>query len=158
MNSNLPDIFELQESVTAITDVGFNFGEDYINDYNQASSNNSTLANSTVLPQYFDILEKSIGSVLVSVIFVIGFIGNVMVVTVVGRTKSMHTPTNCYLVSLAVADILLLVTAPLPTIIEYFLIIGQSIYGPVGCSVMVFSQYLGVNVSVLSISAFTIER
>ncbi len=85
-------------------------------------------------------------------------VGNFMVVIVVLRTRSMHTPTNCYLVSLSVADVLVLLAATLPTIAEYFLIIDQCVIGVVGCKVMVFTQYLGVNVSSLSITAFTVER
>jgi len=97
---------------------------------------NSTLAPS---PQYYDPLYKIIGFLFVSVIFFVGLVGNLMVILVVWRTRSMRTPTNCYLVSLAAADILLLVTAPLPTLIEFFLIKDQFIFGAVGC-VAVVSQ------------------
>lgn len=99
----------------------------------------TTAGNSTVLPmpQYFDVLFKVVGFLSVAVIFVVGLIGNVMVILVVWRTRSMRTPTNCYLVSLAIADILLLVSAPLPTLIEFFLIVNQSVYGAVGCAAMV---------------------
>lgn len=110
------------------------------------------------LPQYYGPLYKTVGSFFVSIIFVVGLLGNAMVVYVVWRTRSMRTTTNCYLVSLAVADVLLLISAPLPTIVEYFLIIDQSIIGAGGCSVMVFCQYLGVNLSSLSITAFSVER
>ena len=117
-------------------------------------ANNSDLP----YPSYYSMSYRVIGCLFVSIIFVIGFVGNIMVVVVVWRTRSMHTPTNCYLVSLAVADILLLVSAPLPTIVEYFLIVDECVLGAVGCSVMVFMQYLGVNVSAMSITAFTTER
>ena len=110
------------------------------------------------LPSYYSMPYRVAGCLFVSMIFIIGFVGNVMVVIVVSRTQSMHTPTNCYLVSLAIADILLLISAPLPTIAEFFLIIDQSLLGGVGCAIMVFCQYLGVNVSSLSITAFTVER
>ena len=112
------------------------------------------------LPQYYGPLYKTVGSFFVSIIFVVGLLGNAMVVYVVWRTRTMRTTTNCYLVSLAVADVLLLVSAPLPTIVEYFLIIDQSLSGSTtgGCSVMVFCQYLGVNLSSLSITAFSVER
>jgi len=110
------------------------------------TSDNSALAefanvtgNSTTadLPQYYDRLYKVIGFVFVSVIFAVGLVGNLMVILVVWRTRSMRTPTNCYLVSLAAADILLLVSAPLPTLIEFFLIVDQSVFGAVGCAAMV---------------------
>lgn len=70
----------------------------------------------------------------------------------------MRSPTNCYLVSLAFADLLLLLSAAVPTIAEYYLIVDQFIFGALACSVMVFCQYLGFNLSSLSITALTAER
>lgn len=90
--------------------------------------------------------------------FVVGILGNVMVVIVVKRTRSMHTPTNCYLVSLAVADIIVL-TASVPNeVISYHLVCSYWIWGDLGCSLLVFFQYLGINSSSLSLIAFTFER
>lgn len=110
------------------------------------------------MPQYYSLPYRIVGCLFVSIIFLTGMVGNMMVVIVVSRTRSMRTTTNCYLVSLAVADILVLLSATLPTISEYFLIIDQCVIGLVGCSIMVFTQYLGVNVSSLSIATFTVER
>jgi len=101
----------------------------------------NTSVNSTHLPQYYDAVYKIIGFAFVSVIFIVGLIGNLMVILVVWRTRSMRTPTNCYLVSLAAADILLLVSAPLPTLIEFFLITDQFVFGAVGCAAMVSYRY-----------------
>ena len=109
-------------------------------------------------PQYYSMPYRIIGCLFVSIIFVVGFVGNIMVVVVVLRTRCMHTPTNCYLVSLAIADILALVSGTIPTIVEYWLRIDECFLGSVGCVLMVFTQYLGVNASSLSITAFTIER
>lgn len=120
---------------------------------------NATTSNATLSdPQYYAMPYRVIGCLFVSIIFVVGFVGNTMVVVVVLRTRCMHTPTNCYLVSLAVADILALVSSTLPTIVEYFLRIDECFVGAVGCALMVFAQYLGVNASSLSITAFTVER
>ena len=120
----------------------------------------SLLGNGSSLgpPSYYSIPYRIVGCFFVSLIFLVGLVGNMMVVIVVARTSSMHTPTNCYLVSLAVADVLVLISATLPTIYEFFLIIDQCIIGKVGCAIMVFLQYLGINASSLSITAFTIER
>jgi len=104
-----------------------------------AALNESGVVND--LPQYYRPMFKAIGFVFVGAIFTIGFIGNLMVVLVVWRTRSMRTPTNCYLVSLAMADILLLVSAPLPTLVELFMIIDQSVFGAVGCAAMVSSLH-----------------
>lgn len=96
---------------------------------------NSTLQ--LEVPQYYDPLYKVVGFLFVSIIFCVGLVGNLMVILVVWRTRSMRTPTNCYLVSLAAADIILLVSAPLPTLIDFFLIQDQWIFGAVGCAAMV---------------------
>jgi thyrotropin-releasing hormone receptor len=96
-----------------------------------------------------------------SVIFLVGFFGNVMVVIVVSRIRMMRTPTNCYLVSLGVADILVLLSACLPQVFATgvpTLRMDEWILGHVTCSILIFLNYLGVNVSSLSITAFTIER
>ena len=107
---------------------------------------------------YYALAYIVVGFISSFFILLVGVAGNVMVVIVVTRTRGMRTTTNCYLVSLAVADLMLLASAVLPSIVEYFLIVEQFIFGHVGCSLMVFLQYLGLNVSSLSITAFTIER
>ena len=126
----------------------------------ETATQTSLLGNGSSLgpPSYYSIPYRIVGCFFVSLIFLVGLVGNMMVVIVVARTSSKHTPTNCYLVSLAVADVLVLISATLPTIYEFFLIIDQCIIGKVGCAIMVFLQYLGINASSLSITAFTIER
>ncbi|KAG6924077.1 thyrotropin releasing hormone receptor, partial [Chelydra serpentina] len=93
---------------------------------------------------------------LVLLICGLGIVGNIMVVLVVLRTKHMRTPTNCYLVSLAVADLMVLVAAGLPNITES--LYGSWVYGYVGCLCITYLQYLGINASSCSITAFTVER
>ena len=44
---------------------------------------------------------------------VIGFIGNVLVVRIVHKTREMHTPTNYLLVSMAASDIISILLWPL---------------------------------------------
>lgn len=92
---------------------------------------------------------------LVLLICGVGIAGNVMVVLVVLRTKHMVTPTNCYLVSLAVADLIVLLAAGLPNISE---VVASWVYGYVGCLCITYLQYLGINISAWSITAFTVER
>ncbi|XP_035236984.1 thyrotropin-releasing hormone receptor-like [Anguilla anguilla] len=85
----------------------------------------------------------------------VGIAGNIMVVLVVLRTKHMMTPTNCYLVSLAFADLIVLLAAGLPNISD---VVASWVYGYAGCLCITYLQYLGINVSSCSITAFTIER
>ncbi|XP_032087046.1 thyrotropin-releasing hormone receptor-like [Thamnophis elegans] len=105
----------------------------------------------------FSIFEyKTISVFLVLTICGVGIIGNAMVVTVVLTTRDMRTPTNCYLVSLAVADLIVLVAAGLPNVSDS--LAGTWIYGFAGCLGITYFQYLGINASSWSIAAFTVER
>lgn len=103
----------------------------------------------------FPLEEQVITIFLTMLICGVGIAGNIMVVLVVLRTKHMVTPTNCYLVSLAVADLIVLLAAGLPNISD---VVAFWIYGYTGCLCITYLQYLGINVSSCSITAFTIER
>lgn len=50
-----------------------------------------------------------------SIIFISGILGNVITCVVITKNKNMHTATNYYLFSLAVSDLLLLVSGKLFT-------------------------------------------
>lgn len=50
-------------------------------------------------------------TVIYVIIFVTGVVGNISTCVVIARNKSMHTATNYYLFSLAISDLLLLVSA-----------------------------------------------
>lgn len=62
----------------------------------------------------FDVANSEIILVLLTVIYVIifitGVLGNVVTCIVIARNKSMHTAVNYYLFSLAVSDLLLLIS------------------------------------------------
>ncbi|XP_048371272.1 thyrotropin-releasing hormone receptor-like [Sphaerodactylus townsendi] len=115
---------------------------------------NISLANSAAIVAMME--YKALSVFLVLCICGVGIVGNVMVVLVVATTRDMRTPTNCYLVSLAVADLMVLVAAGLPNVSES--LAGTWVYGYVGCLGITYFQYLGINVSSCSITAFTVER
>ena len=68
----------------------------------------------------------------------------------------MHTPTNCYLVSLALADLTVLVATGQSNVSDS--LPGQWAYGHAGCLGITYLQYLGINVFSCSILAFTVEK
>ncbi|XP_033755297.1 thyrotropin-releasing hormone receptor-like [Pecten maximus] len=103
-------------------------------------------------------LYKIIAVIVPLVIFMIGILGNLLVIVVISRRRSMQTPTNCYLISLSVADCLLLLSATLPSIPEPLFRRNHWPWGRAMCSLLVFVQYLGADASALSITAFTLER
>lgn len=109
-------------------------------------------------PSYYSLKYQVVGTVFQGIVLLVGLLGNIMVVLVVTRTRSMHTPTNCYLVSLSIADFMTLIASVPNEILAYYLLGDEWIWGRVGCAIFIFLQYLGINVSSLSITAFTIER
>ena len=103
-----------------------------------------------VNPMFFNIVITH------SVTFLFGLVGNVVVVVVMVGDKKYRNATNLFLVSLAVADLLLLlVTAPLETL-QYFVMQWDA--GAAVCKSAMFAMMLSAVVSVLNLAAVTLER
>ncbi|KAK0087728.1 hypothetical protein PV325_000199 [Microctonus aethiopoides] len=90
-------------------------------------------------------------------IFLTGTIGNVSTCIIIVRNKSMHTATNYYLFSLAVSDLLLLISG-LPA--EIYLVWSKYpyVFGEEFCIIRGLAAECSANASVLTITAFTAER
>ncbi|CAM9703670.1 unnamed protein product [Lampetra fluviatilis] len=120
------------------------------------ASANITFAALSPPPGHYTATYRAVSLALVLAICGAGIVGNVMIVLVVVRTKHMRTPTNYYLGSLAIADLLVLLAAGLPNVSDS---LAESwVYGYAGCLAITYLQYLGINVSSCSITAFTLER
>jgi hypothetical protein len=97
-------------------------------------------------------------TVIYAVILLTGLVGNVSTCVVIARNKHMHTATNYYLFSLAVSDLLLLVSG-LPQEMyyiwwrEYPEMLGEAV-----CVIQGFAAETSANATVLTITAFTVER
>lgn len=76
--------------------------------------------------------------VLYAVIFVVGLLGNVLVVFVVAQNRAMQTVTNCFIANLALSDILLCVLAVPFTPLYFFL--KEWIFGKILCHLVAYSQ------------------
>ncbi|XP_011637437.1 pyrokinin-1 receptor-like [Pogonomyrmex barbatus] len=96
-------------------------------------------------------------TVIYVVIFFTGMIGNISTCVVIARNKSMHTATNYYLFSLAVSDLLLLVSG-LPPEMYYIWSNFPYIFGEAFCIIQSFAAETSANATVLTITAFTVER
>ena len=83
---------------------------------------------------------KTIGTLFQTFIFLVGVIGNILVCTVVIKTRSMRTTTNCYLVSLAVADTITLIISVPQEVLSYHILGDQWVWGSVGCTLMIYLQ------------------
>lgn len=96
-------------------------------------------------------------SIIYAVIFFTGLIGNISTCVVIARNKCMHTATNYYLFSLAISDLLLLISG-LPPEIYYIWSNYPYIFGETFCIVQSFAAETSANATVLTITAFTVER
>jgi neuromedin U receptor 1 len=91
------------------------------------------------------------------VIFITGTVGNVSTCIVISRNKSMHTATNYYLFSLAISDMLLLISGLPPEM--YRLWSPETyVFGEAFCILQGFAAETSANATVLTITAFTVER
>ncbi|KAJ8921333.1 hypothetical protein NQ315_002947 [Exocentrus adspersus] len=96
-------------------------------------------------------------SVLYVIIFILGVLGNVSTCVVIARNKSMHTATNYYLFSLAISDLLLLISGLPPEMYSIWYKYSY-IFGDLFCILQSFAAETSANATVLTITAFTIER
>lgn len=105
-------------------------------------------------------------------LWVVNFFGNGCVIYIFMKVKSLRTPTNMFVVNLAVSDLIMMTTQGLPVVINAFTlrywmwgVLGCSVYGAVGavcgtCSIMtmVVIGYDRYNVIVKGFSGTKITR
>ncbi|GFO44702.1 orexin receptor type 2-like, partial [Plakobranchus ocellatus] len=77
------------------------------------SDNTSSI---TALPVYVTIYV----TIFNIIIFVVGIIGNILVILVVSRVKDMRTSINLYLTNLSVADLLVLLVCQPSAMIQFY--------------------------------------
>lgn len=96
-------------------------------------------------------------TVVYGIIFIFGLVGNVSTCIVIARNKSLHTVTNYYLFSIAISDLLLLISGLPP---EMYRIWSPATYvfGEAFCVLQGFAAETSANATVLTITAFTVER
>ncbi|KAA8589497.1 neuromedin-U receptor 1 [Etheostoma spectabile] len=91
------------------------------------------------------------------VIFMVGVVGNVLTCTVIARNKVMWTPTNYYLFSLAVSDLLVLLLGMPLELYElwqnYPFLLGKG-----GCYFKTFIFETVCLASILNVTALSVER
>lgn len=96
-------------------------------------------------------------TILYTVILVTGVFGNICTCIVIARNRYMRTATNYYLFSLSVSDLLLLLLG-LPQ--DAFALWRKRpyLFGETFCIIRGLTSETSTNASVLTITAFTIER
>jgi hypothetical protein len=90
-------------------------------------------------------------TVVYAIIFITGVIGNVSTCIVIACNKSMHTATNYYLFSLAISDMLLLISGLPPEM--YRLWSPETyVFGEAFCILQGFAAETSANATVLTIT------
>ncbi|XP_059084227.1 prolactin-releasing peptide receptor-like [Tigriopus californicus] len=90
------------------------------------------------------------------IIFVIGFFGNMLVILVVAKNKVMHSPTNIFIVNMALSDVLMCVFAVPFTPIHSFM--PEWMFGEVLCKLFPTSQGVSVYMSTLTLTCIAVDR
>ena len=105
---------------------------------------------------HYDEPETAVLIALYVISFVLGLVGNILVIYIFVRTKHMRTVTNAFLVNLAVSD-LMVVCVCIPFTVAYE-VYKNWIYGDVLCKLVHFSQGLSVTSSILTLAVISGER
>ncbi|XP_059197555.1 neuromedin-U receptor 1 [Centropristis striata] len=91
------------------------------------------------------------------VIFLVGVVGNLLTCTVIARNKVMWTPTNYYLFSLAVSDLLVLLLG-MPLELYELWQNYPFLFGEAGCYFKTFIFETVCLASILNVTALSVER
>ena len=89
-------------------------------------------------------------------VYIIGFIGNTLVIRIVYKTRDMHSTTNYLLANLAVSDVITILLAPL-YFFSYHIGYPGSAFGKFSCKFLVLSD-IAITTSALTLSLLAIER
>ena len=89
-------------------------------------------------------------------VYIIGFIGNTLVIRIVYKTRDMHSTTNYLLANLAVSDVITILLAPL-YFFSYHIGYPSSAFGKFSCKFLVLTDIL-ITTSALTLSLLAIER
>ncbi|KAK8383509.1 hypothetical protein O3P69_015755 [Scylla paramamosain] len=125
---------------------------------------NSSDANSTCEPQRIN-RSSQVGALLerewvrivgFSLIFVVGVVGNVLVVVTLLHHRNLRSLTNVFLLNLAVSDLLLGVFCMPFTLVGSLL--QDFVFGALMCRLIPYMQAVSVSVSVWTLVAISLER
>ncbi|CAF1044968.1 unnamed protein product [Rotaria sp. Silwood1] len=94
--------------------------------------------------------------ILYVIVFIVGTIGNLLVIIVIQRNRSMRTVTNMFIMNLAAADLLVLVFCLPATVIQD--VTKTWFFGLVLCKFVNYIQNMSISVSVLTLMAISVER
>lgn len=115
------------------------------------SANLSILSDEWFYPAFLYAIPTIYG-----IIILIGLIGNITLIKIFCTVKSMRNVPNLFISSLALGDLLLLVTC-VPVDASRYLA-DEWLFGRIGCKLIPFIQLTSVGVSVFTLTALSADR
>lgn len=108
-------------------------------------------------PPHYNLWLPGIGIAAVyGLIIGVGLVGNVTLMKTCLSVRSLRTVPNLFLSSLALGDLLLLVTCAPVDASRY--LVDEWVFGRVGCKLIPFIQLTSVGVSVFTLTALSADR
>ena len=162
MTSDLPNSLDLAEGVTTTTTTtttldGVNVTSDvYSNVSNNCSVNCSQVAIDFSVFAEAERLISIVVPTVFGVIFLLGLLGNTLVILVVAFDKNMRNTTNILILMLAVADLLFIVFCVPFTAASYATPVWP--FGSVWCKVVKYLIYVCAYASVYTLVLMSLDR
>ncbi|XP_047106306.1 neuropeptide CCHamide-1 receptor-like [Schistocerca piceifrons] len=120
-----------------------------------SAASTTAMPNETYLPYHLR-PETYLVPIIFSLIFVAGVLGNGTLVLIFARHRNMRSAPNTYILSLALGDLLVIITCvPFTGTVYTF---ESWPYGPVVCKVQEFTKDVSVGVSVFTLTALSADR
>ncbi|XP_066299449.1 G-protein coupled receptor 54-like isoform X1 [Branchiostoma lanceolatum] len=144
---------------TAATPIPFTWNDIKDDVLTAMASDNITSNWSTESPAVEELvfgLEAWLVPTILVAIAVIGLVGNSLVIYVILRDKAMHTGTNFFILSLAVADLAFLAFSVPFTASTYFL--PSWVFGEFMCKFVMYMNQVTVTVTCITLAAMSVDR
>ncbi|XP_052238375.1 thyrotropin-releasing hormone receptor-like [Dreissena polymorpha] len=120
---------------------------------NNLTEQNSSKSEIHSPPEYIVISS----SIFYAIIFIVGIVGNILVVVVISCSRRMKTTVNKYLVNLCIADMLVILVC-MPTALVDIFTKEVWVFDEFMCMLVPFLENAVAHASVLTITAITLER
>ena len=109
-------IMDQDANVTCVDKVNMTIQENEINNKTNCALADSSYGTESMEVPSYHLSSQIIATIFFIIIFVIGILGNLLVIVVVCLHRNMKTSVNIYLINLCIADILVL-TVCMPTVL-----------------------------------------
>ncbi|XP_049637877.1 kappa-type opioid receptor [Suncus etruscus] len=122
----------------------------------ETEANGSTSPrNATLEPAHISAAIPVIITAVYSVVFVVGLVGNSLVMFVIIRYTKMKTATNIYIFNLALADALVTTTMPFQSTVY---LMNSWPFGDVLCKIVISIDYYNMFTSIFTLTMMSVDR